>query len=268
MTKEKHRSFSILLVVAHPDDESLWFYEGLKFLSKIHKIEILCLTYSADSPRGQELQMAIRDLNVKLSFAEIEDSGFSNYLPNLARKLETVLDSGSKGQQFDLAITHPFHGGEKPHPHHIQAFYTLAGLCLKRGLLFGFFCEQELKTTDSKSCFVLSKKWWLYSMAPYLWKMFRNISSQRYLYRDFCYNVKNLVLFLFSSSPKFDIISFRVRGDDKKRALSQHRSQLIYLSGYHSINNQLEFLYIPQSITMTLVNENIGLNSKHSINVS
>lgn len=260
---ETNQPLNILVVVAHPDDESLWFYEGLKILSKEHEVQILCLTYQADSPRGLELQQAIKDLDIKLSFAEIEDTGISNFLPQLASKLDKTLDSSGGSSHFDLVITHPFHGGEKPHPHHIQAFYTLAGQCKKRGLSFGFFCEKDLN--HEKTNLLFSKAWWLSNMTPYLWKMYRTLWKQKKLSHEFYFNLKNFFLLISSSNSTMEKLSFNVKGDDKLRALSRHQSQLRFLQAYQAFNSQKEFLYLPQSIHGKLLNENF---TTHLINSS
>ena len=39
------KRLKIAVVVAHPDDEILWFYGGLDKLSRQHDVTILCLTY-------------------------------------------------------------------------------------------------------------------------------------------------------------------------------------------------------------------------------
>lgn len=69
------REKNILVVVAHPDDETLWFYQGMKVPQQKMLLQFYVSHIKKESLRGKEL---------------------SSYLKN---------------SSYDIVITHPIHGG-------------------------------------------------------------------------------------------------------------------------------------------------------------
>lgn len=128
----------ILVVVAHPDDESLYFYGGLRELASCNEVTVLSVTYDHMSVRGKELEAACAHLGVKISFLGVEDPGMFVPLRGAKSALVRFLDLNGP---YHTIITHPPHGGEKPHPHHLQIFWLACAESRRRGMKFGFFSE-------------------------------------------------------------------------------------------------------------------------------
>ena len=67
----------ILVVVAHPDDETLWFFQSIQQLKENNDVIILCMTYAAVSPRGKELLAVAEKYGLKVIFGHCEDTGIN-----------------------------------------------------------------------------------------------------------------------------------------------------------------------------------------------
>lgn len=131
---------NVLVIVAHPDDESLYFFAGIKELSSRSRLKILCVTYTPMSERGKELIAVCTSMNIECDFLAVADLGIRSVLVDLEARLKKYLTENI----FDLIITHAPHGGEKPHPHHLQTFLSTFAFCLKMQSSFGFFSDREL----------------------------------------------------------------------------------------------------------------------------
>ena len=133
---------SILVVVAHPDDETLWFYQSLQILKSQNEITIFCLTHSAESVRGKELIQLSQNIGIQVEFGQCKDTGINCLLNNV--EVMHAFHAAFSRNRYDLVITHPPHGGEKPHPHHIQSYVATKKMCKSYNVGFGFFCETKL----------------------------------------------------------------------------------------------------------------------------
>ena len=130
---------NILLVVADPDVESLWFYGGLKRLSKKFNVDILCLTISSESALAREIQNSTMHLSVQVKFANLKVDSQSGLIRDLESTIGLYLNV-----KYKLVVTHPPHGGEKLLPQQIQCFHIVRRLAKRAELGFGFFSEKPL----------------------------------------------------------------------------------------------------------------------------
>ena len=157
----------ILLIVAHPDDETLWFFQSIQKLKTENEVLVFCLTHAAVSKRGKELSKVADTIGIKVVFFYCEDTGIDRLLKS--SELRQAFIKVFSKHKIDLAITHPPHGGEKPHPHHIQLNRMTKEFCNYYSVKFGFFSEQKLlaritdettyqKNKDSVDCFLIAEK--------------------------------------------------------------------------------------------------------------
>lgn len=228
----------ILFAVAHPDDETLWLYQCIQMLKVKNQVAIFCATYSESSSRGRELLNVADRFGFQVFFGGVKDPGIGDLL-NQVELESSVLDFLST-QQFDWVITHPPHGGEKPHPHHIQLYQILKGLLGHQFKVLGFYSEKKLFDGPGSFCdsfFDLTLKIsfsglmfkGLFLLSPgnrqfvrYL-KMIRDILYDSELYRQFVLNVDE---------------------SNKQEALQMFESQIHYLQKYRFYHQQQEFLYL------------------------
>lgn len=106
-----------LMIVAHPDDETLWGGFGL--------IEddyfVVCITNGNNKVRSAEFQKVMEtteDVGLILSYPDKigrKKSDWKYWKDDIRKDLETIL----KYKQWDLVVTHN-EDGEYGHPHHIM----------------------------------------------------------------------------------------------------------------------------------------------------
>lgn len=235
----------ILIVVAHPDDEVLWFYAGIESLKKNNQLEILCLTHSANSIRGRELISFGSLYQINITFANLNDSGINRLLVDVCPIINDFLNK----TKYGLAITHPPHGGEKPHPHHIQAHFALKKMCRKLNVKFAFFSEYNLhcQVILGNVCQLSMKnKKIIFHRIKYSYLFLRR---ENFLNKFFYFYKSALSLFLDYST--YEINEFNSNIEDKKKALSLYKSQENVLSSYNSYYRTREYLFIRSSNYIT-----------------
>lgn len=230
----------ILLVVAHPDDETLWFFQSIQKLKAYNEILVFCLTYAAASKRGEELSKTAEKLDFKVIFGHCEDTGIDHFLkPNELRQAFTKILSK---HTFDLVITHPPHGGEKPHPHHIQLHFMAKELCQFYNIQFGFFSEQKLlDLTTKKRLFhfnMNNKKY----VCNRITQGFLQISNKKGIFFYYLKSIFSIIL----NYHKYNGFEATVDLNDKHSALANFESQQEVLKSYNTFYKKSEFLYVEQ----------------------
>lgn len=245
MSSLKIENQRILLVVAHPDDEVLWFYAGIEALKRNNTLEVLCLTYSKDSIRGRELISFSNSHEVQVSFANLNDSGVNKLLVGVPNSLRNIL-SRSK---YDLAITHPPHGGEKSHPHHIQAHFHLRNECLRQNVKFAFFSETSLQCQFiiGNACQLTKKN------KHYIWgkvKLSFALLNRENFVKKLIFFMKTS-LYLFFDYSTYELNEFSSSLVEKQKALSLYDSQSEVLKSYNSYYRTREYLFIRSSNYIT-----------------
>jgi LmbE family N-acetylglucosaminyl deacetylase len=137
-------------------------------------------------------------------------------------------------------ITHPPHGGEKPHPHHIQSYVATKKLCKSYHVGFGFFCETKLLNVAMDSnVFRLNG-----DTKKYI--LLRLIKACQFLKND---KLQIAYIVKFSFSVLFDFNKYSAFEQEvdliaKKDALLFFESQIVHLKTYAHYNNISEFLYL------------------------
>lgn len=229
------RDRKILIVVAHPDDETLWFYQGIISLKSKNQIDILCLTYSADSERGKELLQARECLGVNVYFGNCQDLGMSHLL----RGLDVAVEERFREGNYNLIITHPPHGGEKPHPHHIQTFQFLKDFTRRKKVRFSFFCEQVFMSQVIEGRFSRKQKLFVVKR---IGSSFLLLKDEKLLNKLLFY-IKS-ILSLLSIKGLFSVMEFEISQDSRKKALNVFKSQLSILEKYNSYRQNKEIFCV------------------------
>lgn len=228
----------IMLIVAHPDDETLWFFQSIQQLKSKNEITIFCITYSANSKRGQELKSAITDSQIKITFGNCEDTGISHLLKTI--EVEQAFSKVFPNNSLDLVISHPPHGGEKPHPHHIQLYEMTRKYCKSHSVQFGFFSEQKILAKSLREhdyFFDLKKKKYI---------LFRLLQGYRLLHKN---EKKTAFFFRLGLSVVCDFKIYMgfessVNLKEKQSALAKFESQEDILKNYNSFYRKFEFLFV------------------------
>lgn len=228
----------ILLIVAHPDDETLWFFQSIKHLKTTNEVTVFCLTHAAISKRGKELTKVADDLGLKVIFGHCEDTGIDHFL-KISELKQAYIKVFSK-YKIDLAITHPPHGGEKPHPHHIQLNQMTKEFCKDYSAQFGFFCEQKLLAQSNHAHdyeFNLKKKKYV---AHRLLQGYRLLNKKE---KKFIFFIKIIFTMLFNFK-RYDGFEAAVNLEEKHLALAIFESQQDILKSYNAFYKKSEYLFI------------------------
>jgi glycosyltransferase involved in cell wall biosynthesis len=106
---------SALVIVAHPDDEILWF-GGTILLHQDLAWTAACVTYNTQTPRGKDFLRVCGQIHARGILLGMEDA--YNALLN-EEVLENKLCQLLKKQQWHVVLTHN-PSGEYGHPHHRQ----------------------------------------------------------------------------------------------------------------------------------------------------
>lgn len=139
------RKLRILLVVSHPDDDAI-FAGQLQRQLHHHDWHVVCMTYSADTERGQEMvcwQKTIGTPIRNLTFLSAADDP-EDYRRKCCSIDPSVIDGQLRrlNYQPDLVVTHN-EIGEYDHPHHIMLHRVTRGVFRQPPLLvFGYGLEQ------------------------------------------------------------------------------------------------------------------------------
>ena len=108
-------SKNVAIIVAHPDDETLW--AGGTILSHPEwKCFIACLCRKSDTDRAPKFEKVLKVLGAKGKMGDMDDGPEQTPLPD--DLVETSILELLPRQQFDLVITHSIYGEYTTHHRH------------------------------------------------------------------------------------------------------------------------------------------------------
>lgn len=111
----EHEIKTCVVIVAHPDDETLWSGGTILTLPHWHWLIIsLCRKYDLD--RSSKFEKAMKALNAKGLLSNLDDS--PNLLPLKEKEIEQALQSLLPKQPIDLILTHSPEGEYTRHKRH------------------------------------------------------------------------------------------------------------------------------------------------------
>ena len=118
-------SKSIVVIVAHPDDETLW--AGGTILSHpSNKWFIVCLCRANDTDRSTRFYNALKLLNADGIMGDVDDG--PDQIPLSANEIEEVILQLLPATHFDLIITHDSKGEYTRHLRHEEVSQAVVSL--------------------------------------------------------------------------------------------------------------------------------------------
>ncbi len=105
----------VLVVVAHPDDETIWM-GGTILANPKTNWTVLCLCRASDKDRAPKFKKVLKKLNVQGVILDLEDEDKLNIRESIP-VIEKLILSKSPVLNFDYIFTHGYNG-EYGHPRH------------------------------------------------------------------------------------------------------------------------------------------------------
>ena len=125
-----------LVIVAHPDDETIWMAGTILKFRNV-RWTIFCLTRSYDKDRAPRFKKACRALGARGIILDMEDEGklsIKQSIPEIKRRIIKQF----KGERFDYIFTHGYNG-EYGHPRHKAVCQAVRHLIAKKILKANHF---------------------------------------------------------------------------------------------------------------------------------
>lgn len=177
--KSKEIRKKCLVVVAHPDDETIWM-GGYILCHPSWEWTILSLCRASDQDRAPKFHLVCKALGAKGVIADLDDEDrlTQDRAARLAKKIIADLDLGS----FDLVFTHGKNGeyGHARHKSVHQAVKESVGSGkLSAGILYGF---NYAKTTRKKYSLMAARpdSDFIYPLTDKVYKKKKKIMSEIY----------------------------------------------------------------------------------------
>jgi len=120
------------LIVAHPDDETLWA-GGTVLINPSANWEIISLCRKNDKDRSSKFFKVIKELNAVGDIGDLDDG--IEQLPLEIREVEQVILSLLKKREYDIIITHSIKGEYMRHKRHEETGNAVLSLIEKGKLI-------------------------------------------------------------------------------------------------------------------------------------
>lgn len=138
----------VLMVVAHPDDETIWA-GGLILNNPQASWTIVCLCRASDPDRAPKFAKVVKALGARGIILDLEDEGKLNLRASIKPIKKLVLEVVNK-QSFDFVFTHGLNG-EYGHERHISTHLAIKELVRSQKLKCGqLWCFDYKKLTKYK----------------------------------------------------------------------------------------------------------------------
>ena len=118
-------SKSVAIIVAHPDDETLWA-GGTLLSHPLWSCFIVCLCHGSDTDRAPKLYKALKVLNAEGTMGYLDDG--PEQMPLGEKLLEDTILKLLPPKHFDLVITHDPKGENTKHLRHEETSNAVLNL--------------------------------------------------------------------------------------------------------------------------------------------
>lgn len=125
---------SALVIIAHPDDETIWL-SGLIMLNPKINWTVLCLSRSADQDRAPKFRRVAEHLNFKYFHENLDDLESLPYAEHV-KLAQRLIKKNIGNQEFDFVVTHGANG-EYGHRDHKSIHEAVSDLLAKGMLRIG-----------------------------------------------------------------------------------------------------------------------------------
>ena len=145
--KLKLNGIDNLMIVAHPDDESLW---GGVHLAEADYL-VVCVTCGSDEQRQKEFEKVIKEFGnkgISLGFPDIENNVISDW-SKVYYKIEKELRKIINYKDWDMIVTHN-PDGEYGHMHHIMVSTMVTKNADKNKLYYfnKYYTKEEIENIN------------------------------------------------------------------------------------------------------------------------
>ncbi len=136
----------ILVIVAHPDDETIWM-GGALLRSKLDKT-IICLCRKNDADRKPRFEKACKILGAEGFISDLDDSEEGYYKQITNEDIISRIKQFTDGKSYDYLFTHG-QNGEYGHIRHIQIHQAVNEmlnkklLSAKKVFFFSYFKDEK-----------------------------------------------------------------------------------------------------------------------------
>jgi LmbE family N-acetylglucosaminyl deacetylase len=221
-----------LVLVAHPDDETLWFGGTLQLLiDDREKIAVISMTNAQNQTRLKEFALTCKYLRIQGGMLNYPDGGDIS-LPNFDKDLENILEQMNiEVSSISCVITHAPHGNERSHIQHIHCYHHARKWSNKNKITFAFFSEyspfsyQEIKILDK------CKRATLFEVK-----------------KPFIFNTKKYKTVSFVIYAVEVYIDIKI----KNQLLGVYKSQVHGLQDYKTYSNKIEYIFYETQYSCTL----------------
>ena len=124
-TVRKDKEKSVALIVAHPDDETLWAGGTILMHSEWNWF-VVCLCRRSDTERATKFGKALTKLRVKGIIGDLDDGPGQDPLAN--NDVENYITELLPQRHYDLLITHNLSGEYTRHIRHEEVSRAVIGL--------------------------------------------------------------------------------------------------------------------------------------------
>lgn len=140
----------VLVIVAHPDDETIWMGGTLLQIKdkQDSNVTLICLCRKTDKDRYPKFQKACEVLGVKGYIFDLDDGEDSGIYKNISiQDIINKISPITNNKLYTTLYTHN-ENGEYGHPRHIETHYAVLEM-LSRGLILAeeiyFFSYKKMK---------------------------------------------------------------------------------------------------------------------------
>ena len=246
----------ILIVVAHPDDEVLWFGGGIRILmGKGLPIGILSTTNKSNATRKAEFENACHVMGTVPIMADLPDGARTIWNEPLKSIDEALLSAGIHIDKLTVVITHSPFGNERQHPQHIVVSNVIQEWALNHDVDVAFFSEFPLTKSFGKSDANFDGMEFICRPSKFsIWSFVRNFPRIIWMQKE------NFIVKLIRISEVFSMLRiyrglknynqvcrFKIDLEWKATVMKCYISQIDGLQKYCAYTAKYDYLYIKSS---------------------